>query len=425
MPPAPARSSFAPAHGSVASWWPAAGLAVSLIALAPRSWCRRRWRPASSPSAAPPTSPAGATSTSRSCSVSPTPPRRSWSGSLLKSPPDDRPRLESLRRLPAPGQASLAGGLTIATGAALTVAVVRRRRVPGARWPQVFAVARRVDPRDRAGGDVAARRYGAAPAGRAARPDAAPGRGHAAHLRSGADAAARASPRCRCWCGRRCGSTSASSPWQLLGVSILCTALTAAGLGPFGASVAAGDTSELTAGTMRPDLPALRRPDRRLPLAVAIEQRRQLLASGHRARASCSGATSPSPGCRSCSLMRPRGDRLDDPATPTRPRVRMLGGDREPLIGRYLDRVLANPSMVRVEHRRDPRGRERLAGTSESGLAQRADTRLEHRCRCSSERGAPAVSLHMVDVTEPHRAPGAARGASATTPAPSSTPPAA
>ena len=30
---------FAPAHGSVASWWPAAGLAVSLIALAPRSWC--------------------------------------------------------------------------------------------------------------------------------------------------------------------------------------------------------------------------------------------------------------------------------------------------------------------------------------------------------------------------------------------------
>ena len=101
---------YAPAHGFVASWWPAAGLAVSLIALAPRSWC--------------PLLAVGIVLFSGAANVTggrdldvslffgiSNAAEAVIAGFLLKSPPDDRPRLESLDDFLRLLKAAVAGGL--------------------------------------------------------------------------------------------------------------------------------------------------------------------------------------------------------------------------------------------------------------------------------------------------------------------------
>ena len=81
-----------------------------------------------------------------------------------------------------------------------------------------------------------------------------------------------------------------------------------------------------------------------LPLTVAVEQRRQLLATvSAREELFRRNFTESLTGML---LLHPRGDRLEI-RDANEAAVRMLGEDHGPLIGRYLDRVLENPSAVR------------------------------------------------------------------------------
>ena len=318
-------------------------------------------------------------------------------GLLLKGPPDDRPRLESLDDFLRLVKASLAGGLTIATGAALTVAVFDGGEFLST-WPQVFA-------------SHAASTLVIAPVAMSLRGGTARRRPlellvqtlllFAVTLLVFAPEQtlplAFAPLPLLVWAALRHDVRVVA--WQLLGVSIMCTALTAAGLGPFGASVAAGDTSELTAGTMV-QIWLLSAALMSLPLTVAVEQRRQLLATvTAREELFRRNFTESVAGML---LMRPRGDRLEI-RDANEAAVRMLGGDHEPLVGRYLDRVLANPSMVRASIAAI------LAGGSdgwhtETGLAQRADTRLSIAVSLLSSEPEPVFAAQLLDVTAEHHA---------------------
>ena len=194
----------------------------------------------------------------------------------------------------------------IATGAALTVAVFDGGEFLSS-WPQVFAshaastlVIAPVAMSLRGG--TSRRR----PPG-AAGPDRGPVRGHGPRVRARAELPLAFAPLpLLVWAALRHDVRVVA--WQLLGVSVMCTILTAEGLGPFGASVTTGTTSERAAGTMV-QIWLLSAALMSLPLTVAVEQRRQLLATvSAREELFRRNFTESLTGML---LLHPRGDRLE------------------------------------------------------------------------------------------------------------------
>ncbi len=383
---------LAPAHGSVASWWPAAGLAVSLIALAPRSWC--------------PVLAAGIVVFSGAANLTggrdldvsllfglANAAEAVVAGLLLKSPPDDRPRLECLDDFVRLVKASLAGGLTIATGAALTVAVFDGGEFLST-WPQVFAshaastlvivpvaMRRAAVRRTRHRWSWSSRRCPVAVTCSCSR--------RTRGCRS-------PSPRCRCWSGRPCASTSGSSPGSCWG-SAHVHPLTARVSGR-SAPRSRPATLELTAGTMvqvwllsaAAHVAAADRRHRAAPALLAEVTARELLFRRNFTE-SLVGML----------LLQPRGDRLEivdlnDAA------VRMLGGVRDPLVGRYLDRVLATrrgrSSIARSSPARATAGRPSAAWSSAPAPASTS------RSRCCPSEPEPLFAAQLLDVTAEHEA---------------------
>jgi PAS domain S-box-containing protein len=387
---------FAPAGGSVASWWPAAGIAVSLVALAPRSW----W----------PVLAAGIVVFSGAANVTggrdldvsllfgiSNAAEAVVAGLLLKSPLDDRPRLESLDDFLRLTKASLAGALVIATGAAATVAVVG----PGGfvdTWPQVFA-------------SHAASTLVIAPVAMAWHGSTSPRRSLELVLQTvalfGVTAMVFAPDQTLplafaplpllVWAALRMDVRVVA--WQLLGISVMCTVLTAEGLGPFGSSVASGATSPRTAATMV-QIWLLSAALMSLPLTVAVEQRRQLLSTvSAREELFRRNFTESLTGML---LLSPRGDRLEI-RDANEAAVRMLGEREGPLIGRYLDRVLDQPSVVRSSIARILEG-ESDGWHAETGLAARPDTRLRIAVSLLSSDGQPVFAAQLLDVSAEHHA---------------------
>ncbi|MGH3361670.1 MAG: PAS domain S-box protein, partial [Nocardioides sp.] len=131
--------------------------------------------------------------------------------------------------------------------------------------------------------------------------------------------------------------------WQLLGVSVLCTAFTAQGFGPFAESLASGETTAVGAGALV-QVWLLSAALMSLPLTVTAEQRRQLLLEvTAREQVFRRNFTESLMGML---LLRQHGDRLEivdanDAA------VQILGDGDRPLVGRHLDRVLTRTTALR------------------------------------------------------------------------------
>ncbi len=387
---------FAPAQGAAASWWPAAGLAVALFALAPRAW----WPLLAVGVVV--SSTAANLSGGRDLDVSlffglSNAAEAYVAGRMLKASPDDRPRLESLDDFLRLVKASLAGALVIATGAALTVAAFDGGGFTTT-WPQVFA-------------SHAASTLVIVPVAISLRGGTAPRRTAELVVQTLALFAVTAlvfSPQqtlplafaplpLLVWAALRQDVRVVA--WQLLGVSVLGTYLTAQGHGPFGTSVASGEISAVAAGTMV-QIWLLSAALMSLPLTVAVEQRRQLLATvTAREELFRSNFTESLTGML---LLQPRGDRLEI-RDANEAAVRMLGDEQGPLIGLYLDRVLDDPKDVRASISAILRGRTD-GWRTETGLATRPGTRVNIAVSRLSDRAQPVFAAQLLDVTAEHNA---------------------
>ncbi len=331
---------YAPQGGSVAAWWPAAGLAVALIAMAPR-----RWWPllvlgivissgAANLTGGRPLDVASLFGLSNAAEAL-------VAGVVLKRGTDARPRLESLDDFLSLVQAALFGAATIAVGAALTTLTVGSGSVlevaqtvfasHAASTLVIVPVALtwlRGLPRQRPI-ELAAQTVALA-----AVTVLVSGPGQALPL-------AFAPLPLLVWAALRFELQVVT--WQLLAVSVLCTVFTAQGFGPFAESIANGQTTDRGAGTLV-QIWLLSAALMSLPLTVTVEQRRQLLLQvTAREELFRRNFTESLMGML---LMRRHGDRLEivdanDAA------VHVLGEEDRPLVGRYLDRVLTRTTAVR------------------------------------------------------------------------------
>lgn len=332
--------SFAPDGGDVATWWPAAGIAVGLVALSPR-----RWWPllalgiavssgAANITGGRPVDLAVAFGLSNAAEAL-------VAATVLKRGSDVRPRLETLEDFLVLLRAALLGAVTVASGEALAILVLHAGSVLEI-WRVVFA-------------------------------------SHAASTLVIVPVALtlfRGLPRHRllemlvqtvvlgavtalvCWPGQALPLAFVPLPlliwaalrfdiqvvtWQLLAISVLCTGLTAQGFGPFAESVLTGDSSAAGAGALV-QLWMLSAALMSLPLTVTVEQRRQLLVQvSGREQLFRRNFTESMMGML---LLRQRGDRLEivdanDAA------LDILGAGNGPLVGRHLDRVLTRTTSVR------------------------------------------------------------------------------
>ena len=186
--------------------------------------------------------------------------------------------------------------------------------------------------------------------------------------------------------------------WELLVTSVICTALTARGYGPFAAAIDHGGTSPAAAAAMV-QVWIFSAALMWLPLTIAVEQRRQLLAQvTAREQLFRRNFTESLVGML---LLRRRGDRLEivdanDAA------LRLLGGTG-PLVGRYLDRVLDDPDAVRR------RTQDMLLGeldgwSAQIGVAQQPGVRLNVAISMISGGPDPAFAAQLLDVTPEARA---------------------
>ena len=187
--------------------------------------------------------------------------------------------------------------------------------------------------------------------------------------------------------------------WQLLAVSVVCTLLTAHGLGPFGAAVTSGISSAAFAGMMV-QIWLLSAAVMSLPLVVAIEHGRGLLAQvSAREEVFRRNFTESLTGML---LLRPHGDRLEI-TDANEAALRLLDRSSEPLVGRYLDRVLSNPQAVRRSLQAVVAGE--IAGWhSETGLADDPGVRINLAVSLLGAGPDPVFSAQLLDVTAEHDA---------------------
>ena len=187
--------------------------------------------------------------------------------------------------------------------------------------------------------------------------------------------------------------------WQLAGFSIFTTYVTALDYGPLGSSFNAGllgpgSAAALTQGYL------LCAAVMTLPLAIAVEQRRVLLS-----RVTDSellfrrNFTESLVGmlllrCEGLSL---RIVDLNDTA------VRLLGGDREPLLGQDLDRILETREQLDLVAGRMLQGH--LEGwKAQTGLVGRPDARVNVALSRLSGDEAPMFSAQLQDMTAEYEA---------------------
>lgn len=387
---------FAPGDGAVASWWPAAGLSVALLAMAPRSW----W----------PVLAVGVLVFSGAANVTggreigiallfgiANAAEAVVAATILRRGPGDTPRLASLDDFLRLVAASLVGAVVIASGAALTVFAFDEGTFV-ASWASVFA-------------SHAASTLVIVPVALAAQ--------HTGSIRRRGELLlqtvtltlvtvfvftpdqslplAFAPLPLLVWSALRFDTRVVT--WQLLAISVLGTLLTAHGLGPFGAAVPAGDLSATLAGTMV-QIWLLSAAVMSLPLVVAIQQRRGLLVQvSAREELFRRNFTESLTGML---LLRPHGDRLEitdanDAA------LRLLGRSGRPLVGRFLDRVLSNPQSVRRSLQPVVSGE--LAGWhTETGLANRPGARVNVAVSLLGGDTDPVFSAQLLDVTAEHEA---------------------
>ncbi len=382
---------FGPEDGAVASWWPAAGLSVALIAMAPRSW----W-PVLAVGIVVFSGAANLTG-GRDLPVSAmfglaNAAEAVVAGLILKHGSDRTPRLASLDDFLRLVMASVLGAAVIAAGASLTVVAFDA----GGFWEtgrSVFAA--------HAAATLVIVPIALTSLGRRAvrRPWELVLQGALLVLVTGlvfmsdrnVELAFMPLP-FLVWAALRFDIRIVS--WQLLVVSVFCTASTAQGHGPFGAEVGQGDLTPAVAGALV-QIWLLTAALMAMPLAVAVEQRRGLLAEvSARAELFRRNFTESLTGML---LLHPHGDRLqiidaNDAA------LRLLGPSETPLVGRYLDRVLDNPQSVRRFLQSVVSGE--LAGWhSETGLADRPGTRVNVAVSLLSGGADPVFSAQLLDVT--------------------------
>ena len=387
---------FAPEHGPVAAWWPAAGIAVGLVALSPR----RFW----------PLLAAGIVVFSAAANRSGGRPldislcfgianaaEALAAGLFLKRGADRSPALRSQDDFILLLKASVLGGLVIATGAALTVvgfgegtfldtwlsvfpshAASTLVIVPVAlAWRQPFDVRR---PWELALQVLAL--------SVATLLTFAPGQ----HL-----SLSFVPLPFLVWGALRLGVRTVT--WELLGLSVVCTFLSARGDGPFGdSSTVAGLDPAAAAALVQGYL--LSAALMSLPLAVAVEQRRSLLAALTSREALFRRNFTES--LVGMLLMRFDGSRLEI-LDVNETAVRVLGGDREPLLGRSLDRVLDTPVSLDRTAARILAGK--LDGWSaRTGLLAREGARVNVALSLLSAGPDPMFSVQLQDVTAEHEA---------------------
>ena len=387
---------FAPEGGQVAAWWPAAGIAVSLLALAPRAW----W-PALSAGIVVSVGAANLTA-GRSLDVSlcfglANAAEALVAGVVLRRGAAARPRFESLDDFLRLVRASVSGAVVIATGAALAVTALEGG-VFLETWRYVWA-------------SHAASTLVIVPVALTL--------GHRAQDRRLVElgiqatalfavtllvfapdqplAIAFAPLPLLVWASLRLGVRALS--WELLATSVLGTVMTAEGYGPFAANVATGASTVPGAGAMV-QLWLLSAALMSLPLTVTVEQRRHLLdAVTAREELFRRNFTESLTGML---LLKPQRERLEivdanDAA------LRLIGEEGGPVVGRYLDRVVDQPALVRAAAQQMLDG-DRDGWTAQLGLVDRPRTRVDVAVSLISGGDEPVLAAQLLDVTAEHNA---------------------
>jgi PAS domain S-box-containing protein len=387
---------FAPAEDPVAAWWPAAGVAVALLALAPRPW----W----------PVLAAGIVVFSGAANVTggrdlgisalfgiANAAEAVVAALVLRRGKLDRPTLSSQDDFIRLLGAALLGGLTIAVGASLSVALLDTGSVVET-WRAVFA-------------SHAASTLVLVPVAMSL-----PLRREGPH-RTRWELAVQAlalvamtltifSPHQSLsltfmplpflvWAALRFDVRIVA--WELAGFSVLTTLLTARGYGPFGDSLAEGRIDAAAAGALTQGY-LLCAALMSLPLAIAVDQRHNLLerVSGSE-RLFRRNFTESLVGML---LMRCEGVRLqiidlNDTAAD------VLGDDGGPLVGRYLDELLETPEQLDLIVARMLAGQ--LDGwKAQTGLVSRPKARVNLALSLLTGGSEPVFSAQMHDVTAEH-----------------------
>jgi PAS domain S-box-containing protein len=387
---------FAPEGSQVAAWWPAAGIAVSLLALAPRVW----W-PALAAGVVIAVTAANLTG-GRAGDVAfffglANAAEALVAAAVLRRGAGNRPSFESLDDFLRLVRASVLGALVIATGAALTVMAFEGAAFFET-WRYVWA-------------SHAASTLVIVPVALTLH--------HKAHdprlVELGIQATALfavtlivfapdqplaiafAPLPLLVWASLRLGVRAVS--WELLGTSVLGTVMTAEGHGPFAANVATGASTLAGAGAMV-QLWLLSAALMSLPLTVTVEQRRQLLDEvSAREELFRRNFTESLTGML---LLKPQRERLkiedaNDAA------LRLLGEQRGPLVGRFLDRVVDEPARVRAAAQEILDG-DREGWTAQVGLVDQPQTRIDVAVSLISGGEEPVLAAQLLDVTAEHRA---------------------
>ena len=387
---------LAPYEGAVASWWPGAGIAVSLFALAPR-----RWWPALIAGVIIASSAANFTA-GRAFEVSlvfglANTAEAVVAGLVLKRGITGTPRFESLDDFLRLVRAAAIGAVVAATGGALNIAALGGGSFVET-WRYLWA-------------SHAASTLVIVPVALTL--------GHKPADRRRVELAIQATALFAVtllvfapdqplalaftplpllvWAALRLGVRALT--WELLGTSVVGTMLTAEGYGPFAANAAAGASTAAGAGAMV-QLWLLSAALMSLPLTVTVEQRRQLLdevtAREELFRRNFTESLT------GMLLLKPHRERLqivdaNDAA------LRLLGEGGGRVVGRHLDRVIDQPARVRAA------AQALLAGTQDGwtaqlGLLDRPSTRIDVSLSVISRGDQPVLAAQLLDVTAEHNA---------------------
>lgn len=389
---------FAPPGDPVATWWPAAGLAVALVALAPR-----RWWPALALGIVVSSGLANVTG-GRDVPVSllygiSNAAEAVVAAAVLRRDGRDRPRLESLEDFVGLVVAALLGAATIATGAALTVVAIDDGTFLET-WRSALA-------------SHAASTLVLVPVALAARQVTGPRVATVRPVRHTEGALQVLALVAVCglvfapgqalpvtfiplpflvWAALRLDLRTVT--WELAALSVAVTFLTAHGTGPFGTTMSDGTMDAATAGQLA-QLYLLCAAVMSLPLAIAAEQRGRLL---HRIVAServfRSNFTESLVGML---LLRREGAELqvveaNDTA------ARLLGRDQHELVGRGLGQLLDTTEPLDLVVARLLSGE--LDGWKvQTGLRGRGPARVNVALSLITGDPEPMFSAQLQDVT--------------------------
>jgi PAS domain S-box-containing protein len=385
---------LAPYQGAVASWWPSAGIAVSLFALAPRRW----W----------PALIAGVVVASGAANLTG---GRTFEVSLvfgLANTAEAVVAAHILRRAGTPRFASLddflrlvraaaVGAVVFATTGALNIALLAEGSFFETwryLWPSHAASTLIIVP-------VALTLRQSMPERRLAELAIQASALFAVTVLVFAPeqplALAFAPLPLLVWAALRLGVRTLT--WELLGTSVIGTMMTAEGYGPFAADAAAGVSTAAGAGAMV-QLWLLSAALMSLPLTVTVEQRRQLLdevtAREELFRRNFTESLT------GMLLLKPHRERLQI-VDANEAALRLLGENSGPLVGRHLDRVINEPARVRAA------AQDLLSGradgwTGQLGLLDRPRTRIDVSLSIISGGEQPVLAAQLLDVTAEHHA---------------------